>query len=282
MGANARRVIIAALGIMVLAAGCAVQAIESPVKIGLLAPFEGRYREIGYEALYAARLAITESGRDDITLLAVDDGGTASSAKSRAHALADDPSVKAVIVLGYDAADAADAFGDIPVIVVENWFIRPGDSTFILGSPELNVLITVRPRIEVTEAVNVGSSAIGGIIFSLEGFRKIRQDLTDIQLISSSTLPDAAFRERYINSDLFTPEPGLLATLSYDATQIAIASITSVDTSRPEVAENIRMRQFEGINGLIAFQNGYWREAPLHTYKYLTTGELALTDNIIK
>ena len=30
------------------------------IKIGLVAPFEGRFRAIGYEAVYAARLAIRE------------------------------------------------------------------------------------------------------------------------------------------------------------------------------------------------------------------------------
>jgi len=49
------------------------------VKIGLVAPFEGRYRPIGYEAIYAARLAIREvnarggiNGRR-VELVALDD-----------------------------------------------------------------------------------------------------------------------------------------------------------------------------------------------------------------
>ena len=51
------------------------------VKIGLVAPFEGRYRPIGYEAIYAARLAIREiNARGGINghrieLVALDDRG---------------------------------------------------------------------------------------------------------------------------------------------------------------------------------------------------------------
>src|SRR5437773_8430394 len=31
------------------------------VKIGLVAPFEGRYRDVGYEVIYAVRLAVREA-----------------------------------------------------------------------------------------------------------------------------------------------------------------------------------------------------------------------------
>ena len=37
---------------------CGASNPELPGKIALLAPFEGQYREIGYNALYAVRLAI--------------------------------------------------------------------------------------------------------------------------------------------------------------------------------------------------------------------------------
>jgi ABC-type branched-subunit amino acid transport system substrate-binding protein len=37
-----------------------VPALPRVIKIGLAAPFEGRYRSIGYDAIYAARLAVRE------------------------------------------------------------------------------------------------------------------------------------------------------------------------------------------------------------------------------
>ncbi|MCJ7548609.1 MAG: ABC transporter substrate-binding protein, partial [Anaerolineae bacterium] len=53
------------------------------VKVGLVAPFEGSYRHVGYDAVYAARLAVREinaaggiAGRQ-LELVAYDDRGDA-------------------------------------------------------------------------------------------------------------------------------------------------------------------------------------------------------------
>jgi ABC-type branched-subunit amino acid transport system substrate-binding protein len=73
------------------------------IKFGLVAPFEGRYRPIGYDAIYAARLAVRERnasggvGGYRVELVAYDDGGDAPSAVERARQLALDPQVVAVI-----------------------------------------------------------------------------------------------------------------------------------------------------------------------------------------
>ena len=73
------------------------------VKFGLVAPFEGRYRPVGYDAIYAARLAVRERnaaggvGGYRVELVAYDDGGDAQVALERARQLALDPQVIAVI-----------------------------------------------------------------------------------------------------------------------------------------------------------------------------------------
>ena len=46
------------LALALLAAGCA--SVDPVVKIGLVAPFEGRQRAVGYDAIYSARLAVRE------------------------------------------------------------------------------------------------------------------------------------------------------------------------------------------------------------------------------
>jgi len=74
-------------------------------RVALLAPFEGRYREIGYNALYAARLAFTESGFANVELMPIDDGGSVVTAVLRARALTHDPQVIGALILGYQAAD---------------------------------------------------------------------------------------------------------------------------------------------------------------------------------
>ena len=89
---------------ILLLASCAFPGSTAPViKFGLVAPFEGRYRPVGYDALYAARLAVRERnaaggvGGYRVELVAYDDGGDAPSAVERARQLVLDPQVVAVI-----------------------------------------------------------------------------------------------------------------------------------------------------------------------------------------
>ena len=100
------------------------------VKIGFVAPFEGRYRTIGYEAIYAARLAIREINTQGgihgwrVELVAVDDGGEADKALMAARQLALDPQVAAVV--GHYRPDSTAAAlpvycaAGLPVIAIES------------------------------------------------------------------------------------------------------------------------------------------------------------------
>ena len=87
-----------------LASCAAFPASTAPVvRIGLVAPFEGRFREIGYDVIYAARLAIREwNGRGGVQgyrveLVALDDGGDPELAARAAQRLALDPMVVGVV-----------------------------------------------------------------------------------------------------------------------------------------------------------------------------------------
>jgi len=86
-----------------LVMGCA--SVDPVVKVGLVAPFEGRNRAIGYDAIYSARLAvrqINEAGGvagHRVALVALDDRGDPELAKQAAASLAVDPGV--VVVLGH-------------------------------------------------------------------------------------------------------------------------------------------------------------------------------------
>ncbi len=270
--------------ILFLTSACAVVRSEGVVRIALVAPFEGRYREIGYNALYAARLAMQDSGVTNVELLPIDDGGTAESAVDRAQALATDPLVKAAIVLGYAATDADTqvAFGDIPVLIVGHWGTQPQSETiFMLSSCELDDFIVTPPRIEVTDAAQLNSFVIGGEVFTLEQFPKLRESLDGITVVSSASLPDADFAERYAQSDQFAPEPGLLATLTYDATSMAIQAVNDVKT-RVDIQLSLGSATYTGLNGSIAFENGCWRDAPIYEYGYNADRQLIPVNDIIK
>ena len=87
--------------LLTLLTACA--SVKPVVKIGLVAPFEGRERAVGYDAIYAARLAVRQAnaaggiGGYRVTLVALDDRGDPELAAQTAAALVVDPQVVAVV-----------------------------------------------------------------------------------------------------------------------------------------------------------------------------------------
>jgi hypothetical protein len=277
-----RLVLIAAIG--VLLTGCAVREAESPATIALLAPFEGRYREIGYDALYAAHMAMHDLARGDLILLAVDDGGSVSSTRDRARALAINPQIKAVVVLGYVASDESvqSAFGDLPVIIVGEWLTEPqSDSVMMFTSRDIREQLTQDDRIELTMAANVDAPFTGSEVFALDSFTKLRQNLSGIRVASSSQLPNEDFTRRILETDPFASEPGLLSTTTYDAIQMIADVIDWRNTRRRAIVEALNDDQpFSGINGDISFSEGYWEQAPIYIYVFDRNGELSLLETL--
>jgi ABC-type branched-subunit amino acid transport system substrate-binding protein len=73
------------------------------IKVGLVAPFEGRYRTLGYEVLYAVKLAVRDRNASGgvagymVELVALDDGEDVESRRFLAHKFAVDERVMGVI-----------------------------------------------------------------------------------------------------------------------------------------------------------------------------------------
>jgi branched-chain amino acid transport system substrate-binding protein len=92
------------LGLLMAATGCLPRFSTRPTyKIGLVGPFEGLYRHLGYDALRAVELAMTEhSERDGVSgyaveLVVLNDDQDPQSAIQRAREMAVDPDVVGVI-----------------------------------------------------------------------------------------------------------------------------------------------------------------------------------------
>jgi hypothetical protein len=83
----------------VLIALTACTPVRPVAKVGLIAPFEGLYRETGYALLDAVRRAIEDCapGSVDVLPLAVDDSALPAAAARSAQKLLTDPAVSAVI-----------------------------------------------------------------------------------------------------------------------------------------------------------------------------------------
>lgn len=79
-------------------------SVPRTVKIGLSAPFEGRYRDLGYEVLYAVRLAVWQrneaggvGGRYLIELVALNDFNEPEEAVRQAREMNADPDILGVL-----------------------------------------------------------------------------------------------------------------------------------------------------------------------------------------
>jgi len=95
--------------VLILASSCASPLVRFPetvlptVKIGLVAPFEGRYRYVGYDVIYAVRLALREVnasggvGGYSVELVAYDDAADPAMAVEQVRKLSVDPEVVAAL-----------------------------------------------------------------------------------------------------------------------------------------------------------------------------------------
>lgn len=105
------------LGTSLLALTVACGSVEPVVKIGLVAPFEGHQRAIGYDAIYSARLAVREVNEAGgvaghrVALVALDDRGDPKLANETAMALVIDPALVAVV--GHYLPETTEAARDV-------------------------------------------------------------------------------------------------------------------------------------------------------------------------
>jgi branched-chain amino acid transport system substrate-binding protein len=103
---------------IILLSACGFPGTVRPtVKIGLVAPFEGRYRYVGYDVIHAVRLALHEAnaaggvGGYYVELAAYDDAGDPVMAIEQARKLVVDPAV--VAALGHFRAETTASGADI-------------------------------------------------------------------------------------------------------------------------------------------------------------------------
>jgi ABC-type branched-subunit amino acid transport system substrate-binding protein len=98
------RVLSAAWCVVLLTSCSFPGSVRPTVKIGLSAPFEGLYRDLGYEALHAVRLAVRQrneaggvGGRYLVELVALNDFNEAGEAVVQARKMAVDAGVMGVL-----------------------------------------------------------------------------------------------------------------------------------------------------------------------------------------
>lgn len=125
--------------LLTVLAGCA--SVQPVVKIGLVAPFEGAQRELGYDAIYAARLAVRQINQSGgvggyrVALVALDDRGDVQLAGETAVSLTVDPKVVAVIGHGLEQTTAVAqpiyAEANLPLLPLGNPPFTPQDPALL-------------------------------------------------------------------------------------------------------------------------------------------------------
>ncbi len=207
-----------------LLSGCG--KVEQRSSLILLAPFEGRYREVGYEALYAARLALAET-QSAFDLLPVDDGGTPEFAVQRARAIDRMENAAAVILLGQYAVspEVQEALSPLPAWIVGWWGHRSQFSHISELFPEHILGLTDQPYPQqLTELAQIPDLEAVGDVGGLLSFVRLRLTLglpiEDVTVLSAGRLPDHDFSQRYLNSAPFALPPRLLASQVYDAVML--------------------------------------------------------------
>jgi ABC-type branched-subunit amino acid transport system substrate-binding protein len=272
------------------------------IKIGLVAPFEGRYRDVGYEVIYAVRLAVREAnaagGVDghSLALEALDDGGDPQQAAAQAWKLATDPEVVAVLGHWLEATTlaAAPAYAEerLPLLATSSgalpegtwrlWLTDKAEQEAVpagarLCPPPCQDLEDLRWLID-TRTRYPEADIYGPALWGLAQFAALAGSAAEgVYFIAPAPYPqdsgDPGFAERYgaISNGV---APRANAVLAYDGARLLIAAIARSlaeggGATRAGIDEALRSASFSGLSGPISFDaDGNWWEARGWVYQW--------------
>ncbi len=267
-------------------------------KIGLVAPFEGRYRPIGYDAVWAVRLAVRQVNAGGgiagyrVELMAMDDGGDTQVADRQARLLALDPAVMGVI--GHWRADTTQAAAPlyaeqgVPLLVPANVPAGEWPSAIYLGPtweqlsrtaqaiaervPQAQVILEVTDPLLVTPmAGNHQGVLIGGPDLAFMGLQ------TGLHAEGTFFVTGAPWPQDLPGTEAFVADyqavaggaaPGPYAWAAYRAAQVPLEAV-----GRDLQAHGAPSRG--GVDGqLRALVAG--SESPVYLYRYEAAGRPVL------
>ena len=258
------------------------------VKIGLVAPFEGRYRELGYDVIHAIRLAINEinsrnSQRASFALVAFDDSADPELAREQAYKIATDPDV--VAVLGHWLPETTSAVSPIyssegiPLLATANG-VTNSANIFKLGpsAEDLSRLVEIYQSessddrewtlcecgIESVRAgvEDRGSLVVGPPLWSLNEFWELNGWEAGVIFVPAALprdLPPAStFQTDYLELS-GGKAPGVFAMLAYDSTKmlleaIADSELKSPDEIRTALKNSLLQGSYQGFAGTYEFE----------------------------
>ncbi|MGF1504319.1 MAG: ABC transporter substrate-binding protein [Anaerolineae bacterium] len=297
---HAHRLWLAVLALLWCSA-CQPEPQPTVIRIGFVAPFEGRYREIGTDVITAARIATRDwAAWADPTLprfviTAYDDLGDPELAVEQARKIAADPAV--AVVIGHWRDETTQAalplYEDLPVVTFSplemdhalNLSAAQGDLLSAQGAWALehNPAVVVGDRGSAAgnldglrEAADLlpGSTIVMGPGAGLAQFRALAATETlpteSVVFVTSGALPadragwDTDFARRFeeaFREASLGAAPGLMAAAAYEATWVAMHTALE--------AEGIDMPETIVPVALPSFdRSGRWHMAPIYLYTW--------------
>ncbi len=281
-----------------------LQVTHPTIKIALVAPFEGRYRDVGYEVIYAVRLAVREANEAGgvagytVDLLALDDGGEAEQARTQAEKIGVDPQVLAVIGHWLEASTLAGAplYADLgipmlatspsPALAEAAFRLWPTQGELERASFGANVMLCPAACDSLENLDWLGdlrqkspeARIFGPSLWGFRPFPLLAGDASEgVYFVAPAPYPadssDPGFAERYraISIDV---EPAAYAVLAYDAASVLLDAVardmqSNGEPTRAGVAAALEATDYPGLSGKISFDSQRnWEEAMGWVYQW--------------
>lgn len=276
------------------------------IKIALVAPFEGYYREVGYDAFPAMRLALRDQiraggvGNVEVTFVAYNDNADPAFAERVAHNVVIDEDVVAVIgnlrvdttlaaMHVYTSSQLAVVVPDVPADKL------PADRLVFRMGATMTAQVDALSRCpDPQEPANTSwlqpykGKDVSTELTHLSDFQSPAAAKTIGASIAGlcfaaltpypSDLPAAAQALATFADVSGATGAGPRSISTYDATRLLLQAIGDDiklhgRPSRAGVAEALRHVQYHGLLGDISFdENNSWAEAPIWVYQFGTDG----------
>ncbi|BCX04146.1 MAG: hypothetical protein KatS3mg053_2084 [Candidatus Roseilinea sp.] len=256
--------------ILVVLTACA--APRPVVKIALVAPFEGRLRQVGYAAFPALRLAIRDriatggAGSVHVTFIAYNDDGDPATAARIARNVALDPEV--VGVIGHLVPSTT--LAALPVYTQAGLpVLAPSVPANVLPRDPLVFRMGPAAPSRNRQTSNVPCAALDPSWAATDWpFGECVADAPPVSELPGAQQALAAFTELSLG-----PLPGPRSIVAYDATNVLLDAI-ALDAqvrgmpTRAGVADALRRVSHDGLLGRITLdRDNTWADAPMWVYR---------------
>ena len=296
------RYIVACL--LLLLPACAVP--RPTIKIALVAPFEGRFREVGYDAFPALRLALREQiraggiGNYQVEFVAYNDNADPSYAERVAHNVTLDEQVVAVIGhLRQDTTLSAlhvYTAANLPIVVPDVPADRLPHDPLVFRLAPATITLTAALSVchgPATATHDDGLQPFRGVVPThtlalLPDFqspvapRLLGASISGLCFASTDPyprdFPAAATALSGYSEVAGGPAPGPRSISTFDATRLLLQAIRAdIDAhgtpTRAGVAEALRHVAYDGLLGRITLDaRNTWAAAPVWVYQYNAAG----------